>query len=68
MIMRMAGISQERAMPKALRHAFGVGGTQAGVPLNVIQKWLGHADIQTTAIYTNVMGDEERLLADRMWM
>ncbi len=66
-IMRVAGIGNGVAMPKALRHAFGVGGTQAGVPLNLIQRWLGHADIQTTAIYTNVMGDEERRLADRMW-
>jgi site-specific recombinase XerD len=67
-VMHAAGISPERSMPKALRHAFGVGGTQAGVPLNIIQRWLGHADIQTTAIYTNVMGAEERCLANRMWM
>ena len=67
-VMRAAGIATGPTMPKALRHAFGVGGTQAGVPLNLIQRWLGHADIQTTAIYTNVMGDEERALADRMWL
>src|SRR6266404_2463711 len=67
-IMRAAGIVEGPAMPKALRHAFGVGGTQTGVPLNIIQRWLGHADIQTTAIYTDVMGDEERALAERMWL
>jgi len=67
-IMSAAGITEGPAMPKALRHAFGVGGTQTGVPLNIIQRWLGHADIQTTAIYTDVMGDEERILADRMWV
>jgi integrase len=67
-VMRTAGIVEGPAMPKALRHAFGVGGTQVGVPLNLIQRWLGHADIQTTAIYTDVMGEEERLLADRMWL
>jgi integrase/recombinase XerD len=67
-VMRTAGIVDGPAMPKALRHAFGVGGTQVGVPLNLIQRWLGHADIQTTAIYTNVMGEEERRLADRMWV
>jgi integrase len=66
-IMRAAGIVEGPTTPKALRHAFGVGGTQAGVPLNLIQRWLGHADIQTTAIYTDVMGDEERILAERMW-
>lgn len=67
-IMLAAGIVRGPAMPKALRHSFGVGGTQAGVPLNIIQRWLGHADIQTTAIYANVMGDEERNLANRMWL
>jgi integrase/recombinase XerD len=67
-IMRAAGIVEGPAMPKALRYAFGVGGTQTGVPLNIIQRWLGHADIQTTAIYTDAMGDEERYLADRMWV
>lgn len=66
-VMKAAGIGAGPVMPKALRHAFGVGGTQAGVPLNLIQRWLGHADIQTTAIYTNVMGEEERMLANRMW-
>lgn len=66
-IMKAAGIAGGPVMPKALRHAFGVGGTQAGVPLNLIQRWLGHADIETTAIYTNVMGEEERALATRMW-
>jgi integrase/recombinase XerD len=66
-VMRVAGIIDGPAMPKALRHAFGVGGTQAGVPLNLIQRWLGHSDIETTAIYTDVMGEEERALADRMW-
>ena len=58
----------DRAILKALRHAFDVGETQAAVPLNMIQRWLGHPDIQTTAIYTEVMGDEERVLADRMWL
>jgi integrase len=67
-VMRTAGIVTELAMPKALRHSFGVGGAQAGIPLNVIQKWLGHSDIETTSIYTNVMGEEERALADRMWI
>ncbi len=66
-IMHAAGIVEGPAMPKSLRHAFGVAGTQTGVPLNIIQRWLGHADIQTTAIYTNVMGSEERVLAERMW-
>ena len=67
-LMNAADIPPERAMPKALRHAFGVAGTQVGIPLHIIQRWLGHARIETTAIYANVIGDEERALADRMWM
>jgi len=55
-------------MPKALRHAFGVGATQKNVPLNIVQKWMGHSRLSTTAIYADAVGDEERLLANRMWI
>jgi hypothetical protein len=37
------------------------------VPLNVVQKWLGHARISTTAIYAAVAGPEEMLFAERFW-
>ncbi|WP_296583951.1 tyrosine-type recombinase/integrase [Xanthobacter sp.] len=55
------------ASPKGLRHAFGVHAVRSGVPLILVQKWLGHEDIATTAIYTNVLGPEEREIAERMW-
>jgi len=67
-IMQEAGVLPSCAMPKALRHAFGVVGvTEAKVPLNMMQKWLGHARIETTAIYANAVGSEERAIAQRMW-
>lgn len=67
-IMRDANISSTWAMPKALRHGFGVVGVaDANVPLNMMQKWLGHARIETTAIYANAVGREERAIAERMW-
>jgi integrase len=67
-VMAVAMIPAARAMPKALRHAFGVlGTTEAKVSLNLMQKWLGHARIQTTAIYADAVGDEERAMAERMW-
>jgi integrase/recombinase XerD len=53
--------------PKGLRHGFGVAAVQSDVPLNMVQKWLGHADISTTTIYTNAVGEQERSLAERMW-
>jgi len=67
-VMAEAGIvSGARATPRGLRHGFGVAAVSAGVPLNLVQRWLGHAQISTTAIYADVMGPEERTLAARMW-
>lgn len=66
-IMAQARLAHPSASPKGLRHAFGVRAVLSGIPLPLVQKWLGHADIATTAIYTNVMGSEERQLAERMW-
>jgi site-specific recombinase XerD len=66
-VMADADISGGHACPKGLRHAFGIAAIQRGIPLNLIQKWLGHSKIETTAIYTNAMGAEERLIAERMW-
>jgi site-specific recombinase XerD len=53
--------------PHGLRHAYGVHAIMAGAPLNLLQKWLGHADISTTAIYAAALGPEEQAIADRMW-
>ncbi|WP_211337854.1 tyrosine-type recombinase/integrase [Blastomonas fulva] len=54
-------------MPKGLRHCFGVAAIQSQVPLNMVQRWLGHADMRTTAIYASAVGPEERSIAQRMW-
>lgn len=66
-VMRTAEISGLHASPKGLRHGFGVHAVRSGVPLNLLQRWLGHEDIATTAIYADVMGAEEREIAARMW-
>lgn len=66
-VMAAAEISGLHASPKGLRHGFGVHAVRSGVPLNLLQRWLGHADIATTAIYADVMGAEEREIAARMW-
>lgn len=66
-VMRKAGIVEYLCKPKALRHAFAVEAGQKGIPLNIVQRWLGHARIETTAIYASAIGDEERNLARRAW-
>ncbi|SNR35183.1 tyrosine-type recombinase/integrase [Puniceibacterium sediminis] len=53
--------------PKGLRHGFGVHATVQGVPLHMLQRWLGHAQLSTTAIYANAVGREEHGIAARMW-
>jgi integrase len=55
------------ASPKGLRHGFGVAAVSAGIPLNMVQKWLGHAQLSTTAIYADAVGEEEKGIASRMW-
>lgn len=52
---------------KGLRHGYGVNAITKGVPLNMLCKWMGHADIKTTAIYANAVGAEEQDIAARMW-
>ena len=66
-VMRRSSIAGRQACPRGLRHAFGVGSLQAGIPLNLAQRWLGHARISTTAIYTAACGPEEVHLARRFW-
>ena len=66
-VMDEAGLSGPHACPKGLRHGFGVQAVSAGIPLNLVQKWLGHAQLSTTAIYANAVGTEEQTIAARMW-
>ncbi len=66
-IMASAGIQGPHATPKGLRHGFGVKAAAETRQPRVVQKWLGHRDLNTTAIYMDVQGDEERELAARMW-
>jgi integrase/recombinase XerD len=66
-VMRSAGIAGLHATPKGLRHGFGIKAVVSNVPLNMAQKWLGHAQLATTAIYADAIGLEEKRLAERMW-
>jgi integrase/recombinase XerD len=66
--MAQAGISGIHATAKGLRHGFGVRAALANVPVNVIQRWMGHSHPLTTAIYLAVHDDEERRLIARTWL
>lgn len=66
-VMDAAHISGARACARGLRHAFGVHAALKLVPETRIQKWMGHESLETTAIYLDVAGAEDRAMAERMW-
>jgi integrase/recombinase XerD len=66
-VMRHAQVVGRPACPRGLRHGFGVGTLQSGVPLNLLQRWLGHARITSTAVYAAACGPEEVAFAVRFW-
>ncbi len=66
-VMEAADISGAHASPKGLRHAFGVHALVKDIPLPLLQRWMGHANLETTSIYLQVIGNEERGFASRLW-
>lgn len=66
-VMKDAGIEGLHATAKGLRHAFGVRGVMAGLPLKFLQEMFGHSQIETTSIYLDVKDSEKRALMRRTW-
>jgi integrase len=66
-VMRAASITGAQAMPKGLRHGFGIANAEQNVPPALTQRWMGHARLETTAIYQHAIGEEERAFAERIW-
>ena len=66
-LMAAAGIEGPQACPRGLRHGYGVAAVTAGVPLPTIAAVLGHASLDTTAIYTTAIGAQARDLVARVW-
>ncbi len=56
-----------RAAPKGLRHGDGIAAISAGVPLNMLRRWMGYTSIETTAINVEAIGPEEQDILSRMW-
>ena len=66
-VMQAAEIEGEHATPKGLRHGFGVRMAQKTRNPRLIQKLLGHKYLETTAIYMDLVGEEERAEVMAAW-
>ena len=66
-IMNAAGITGKKATSRGLRHSMGVMLVQNKVPLNVVQKILGHRSIKNTMIYAEAVDKERREMISRVW-
>ena len=67
-MMKEAGITPgPHVTPKGLRHAYGIHAISSGIPVTQLQKWMGHAQLSTTAIYVDFVGAKASDLAARMW-
>jgi site-specific recombinase XerD len=60
----LAGV-RRRFAPHQLRHAHALELAREGVPLNIIQRQLGHANLGTTGIYHQGIDPEEIITAVR---
>lgn len=66
-IMNESQIYGPQASAKGLRHGFAVHCVTCNIPLTLIKKWMGHSSMNTTAIYLDIVGLEERKFAERLW-
>lgn len=56
-----------KGSPKGLRHGFAVACISAGVPITTLQRWMGHSRLETTSIYLQMTGEEDRRQAEKIW-
>jgi len=65
--METADVSGDHASPKGLRHGFGVRMAMQTRNPRLVQKLLGHSNLETTAIYMDTVGDGARAEAAGTW-
>ena len=66
-VMEAADVSGDHATPKGLRHGFGVRMAMQTRNPRLVQKLLGHSNLETTAIYMDLVGDEARAEVVGAW-
>jgi site-specific recombinase XerD len=61
-----AGLDEDRRHPHVFRHGYAVNAVLSGVPPLVLRRWLGHASMDTTLIYTEVLAQVTKEYLERM--
>jgi len=61
-----AGMEKDRRHPHVFRHGFAVNAVLSGVPPLVLRRWLGHASIDSTLIYTEVLAQDTKGYLEKM--
>lgn len=61
-----AGLGDERAHPHTFRHTYAIINLAQGVPVTVVQEWLGHANILNTLIYTRILAQHSKQFAENI--
>lgn len=67
-VMERSEISGLHATPLGLRHSFGIHCIEKEIPLNFIQKWMGHSSIEITCQYLQLFKQDEHEFAKRIWI
>lgn len=63
-ILKYIFVSKSKVFPHSLRHSCATYAYAASKDIVAVQKMLGHADIATTMIYTNVLPENVRNAAE----
>lgn len=58
----------KKGTPTRFRHTFGVRATLRKVPIAVIKGWMGHASVNSTQIYTDVVAEDTKELFESVWV
>jgi len=63
---RKAEIEKGKGTPSSFRHGFAVNATRAGMPPAVLRQLMGHTNIVSTLVYTNVLEQDARRYLETM--
>lgn len=61
-----AGITDDHAHPHTWRHTYAVTCLSQGVPMTVLRRWMGHQDLMSTLIYTEILAQDSKHFIDQV--